>query len=325
MAETYTVDINLEGKNRARLATHKYDKTYTNIPNSALPKNSLLVLETIYNFLTGEELALTDYTYLVRAKDGKFSKVYSPAVFSSLDNSGLVIKWGEKNIPLKLVDGKLVCENKAKHTFKVKNQRVNGWDTVVLVLGFTDSKKKIYSMAFPIKAADYEKGIDETVLENAIEENQLEVLLEQVAQLPSANEGEREYSGSGEKLEGPVVKFGDVPIGIYDITAFRRYKNSYGYQHLLQSFAAIPFYADVSEKSESGEWTNSYMAIEGPFIIKASSSINKKLLSDPVITREMPAALDIYDKDEFNGRIYSKANLDVSAYTVDDEILSVNF
>lgn len=326
MANTINaLDINLEGKNRARLISRKWAKDYTNIPNSALPANILEGLQEVYKFLSGEELSLEDYTFLVRAIDGRFKKVFSPAIFMAAENKGLAIKWGATVIPINIEDNALkIPGQKSKYSFKIKTMPVNGYDNVVIALVF-NSAGTTYSMPFPVKLASLENKFTEEELEVAIEDGDFESLNAMLSQLPSGDAGEKEYSGSGGQMEGPVIKMVNLPTGAYPITAFRRYKNSYGSQHLLQAFTETPFKANVSFKNDDGEWENEIKTIEGKFILKANSSTNKKLISDPVITPETPATLTVIGEGEYNGNKYVKTELEVQAYTVDDEILSLNF
>lgn len=322
-----SVDISLEGKNRARLAMRKWDKTYTNVPNSALPKTLQSTLDTIYNFFVGQSLPLEDYTFLVRADEtGKFKKVFSPAVFANPDSTGLLIKWGAENIPVVLEGGALQVKNSIKHTFKIKTQKINGYDAVVLVFSYTNKEtKEVFTMPFPLRPASIEEGISEAQLELLVENNDCAGLLELVAAPPSGNSENTEYNGSGVKLEGPVIKMVELPVREFAITAFRRYKNSYGFQHLLQSSTDEPFTASVSSKDENGVWSQSIVEIVGNFILKANSSTNKKLMSDPVITEESPALLRVLGEDEFNGQKFVKTELEVSAYTADDNLFNVSF
>lgn len=327
MANSYSVDVSLTGKNAARLAMREYKKAYTNVPNSALPKSLSETLNTIYEFFTGESLPPEDYTFLVRAENGKFRRVFSPAAYSNPDGSGFLIRWGERDIPLLIQDGKVTASNKAKHSVKVKIQSINGYDTVVLALSFADKEKNIYSMPFPLRPASYEDGIDDNELEMFIEEGMVEKALALVAEppVPSDKSGEQDYSGSGERLEGPVIKVSQLEIGDWPITAFRRYKNNYGVQHLMQSYAEVPFSAMVSGKNEDGEWTTEEKEISGNFILKANNAANKMLMSDPIITQEKPATLSVVSKGEYNGHAFAKINLEVQEYTVDNELFSVNF
>lgn len=325
------IDISLEGKNRARLAMRTYAKAYTNVPNSALPASLFASLNTVYGFLTnGEALPQEDYTFVVRAKDGEFKRIYSPAVFSNPDATGLLICWGEVKIPLVIKEGKLQLTTptgKTKYSFKVKTTKVNGYDSVVLLMSYVDPEKEVWNMPFPVRPANFEAGVDESELEFAIENEQLTELLAMIAEPPSPSDGNREeYSGSGDKLEGPVIKMSELDLGQFQITAFRRYKNNYGLQHLLQSYAEGDqvFSANVSEKV-GDEWKSEIKEIVGPFILKANNAINKKLLADPVINIENPATLTILERAEFNGKPYVKANLEVTAYTKDEELFEMSF
>lgn len=325
LATINKIDIGLEGKNSARLAMKEYSREYTNVPNSVLPEFLRNDLSEVYSFLTGSELPLNDYTFLIKAKDGRFSKVYSPAVYvSKLDNS-LVIKWGANFIPVVIADGALKLSNGKKCKLTFKQEKVNGYDNPVLSLVFTNSDKQTYSMAFPVRLVSLDDEITSDELEVFLENEEISSLMDAIQEQPSSDNSESDsYNGSGEKLLGDIIKVSDLPVGQYQITAIRRYKNSYGIQHLLQT-SVEDVSALVSSQNDDGNWSKEEKVSNGKVILKANNRLNKLLLSDPVVSKEKPAILRVLEVGEFNGYRTVKVDLECDEYTVDKDILDLNF
>ena len=88
------IDVNLSERNRARLETKTYDSNYTDVPNRALPEALKDEMGVIYEALTGDALPEDSHTFTVRANSGTFKRLYSPTVFSTEGNAGVIIRWG---------------------------------------------------------------------------------------------------------------------------------------------------------------------------------------------------------------------------------------
>ena len=164
-----------------------------------------------------------------------------------------------------------------------------------------------------------------------LESNDINTLLDLIQEQPDSsndNNDRDSYFGTGEKLVGDIIKVGNLPVGKYYLTAIRRYKNTYGIQHLVQ--VNIPeenkFKAIVSFQDEdTSSWVTEEKEIVGNVILKANSKLNKLLLSDPVVSTENPGVLTVLEKGEYNGYPTSKITFDCSEYTVDNELLDINF
>lgn len=328
MAKLRKIDITLEGKNSSRLAMKEYSRDYTDIPNTALPEQMKEDISVMYQYLMDKELPLNDYTFLIKSKEGKFSKVFSPAVFASKVDKTLVIKWGAEFLPIPVTEGLLQLSNKKKAKFAFKEEKINGYKTTVLAISFSKDKE-MYSMSFPIKKAKLEEELPPDVLDMHLEENDIDSLLDLISEPPSAsgNENNDSYTGTGEKLVGDIVKLSYLPIGEYDLVGIRRYQNSYGTQHLVQTI--IPeeqkFVATVSYQDDTDTWVSEEKEITGKVILKANTKLNKLLMSDPVISEEVPAKLLILEKGEYNGYATAKIDLICKEYTADKELFDINF
>lgn len=328
MGSLHKIDIGLDPKNNARLAMKEYSKEYTNVPNTSLPQNLFNDLNVIYQYLYDTELPLNDYTFLIKARDGKFSKVYSPAIYVSRLDKNLVIKWGSEFIPILIDNGELKLKNGKKCKLVFKQEKVNGYDNPVLTSSFSVGKE-MYSMSFPIRRVSLEDNIEADELEMYLESNDVNTLMEQIQEPPeSSNDDNKDsYVGTGDKLVGDIIKTSYLPLGTYDVTAVRRYKNTYGIQHLIQT--EIPddnkFVATVSSQDDEGNWVQEEKEISGKVILKANSKLNKLLLSDIIVSEEKPAKLTILEKGTYNGYPTVKLDLQCEEYTLDKELFDISF
>lgn len=336
------IDPTLAGRSRARLEARKYEKNYTEVPNTALPEALSEPLRVVYEALTGEDLLPDDdFTFLVKSDNGTFKRVYSPAVFATpkelRDEEGneitaqLVIKWGKKFIPLNLTDeGKIISElsppafaKKAK--LVLKKDKFGKYDENCIVFTLS-ADGDIYSMPFPLRLKSTDEPVEMEVLEAAFESN----IPEFVEFFLEANNSTTSFeggAGSGAALVGPIFKPGVVPMGEYDAVAFRRYKNQYGVQHLLQVVAIEDFTATTRSKSEDGEWEDKEVQVkEGElFILKANKKLSQYLTADPLISVDNPGKLDIYEQGEFNGAASAKLTFSASEFQMDADSLNLSF
>jgi hypothetical protein len=318
MADLIKVYSHLGGRNLSRLKAKKYNRPFTNIPNSVLPKQMFNELNVVYEAMTGDQLPVEDYTFLVKAdENGKFKRFYIPGVYRN--DETLIIKWGDREIPLELKDSKITIPGlppKSKIAFK--EEKWNGYDTVVLSVTFTKDGDS-YNLVFSLKFASLDDEYSPEHLEMLLE-NDKEAFLEIFAR-PNSGNGE-----SSQQLEGPVVKLSALPIGEYKITAYRSYSNSYGVQHLVQTSTNEPFEAETRVKNEkTGEWESQKIEIVGKFIAKANNKLNSYLLAEPIFSEENPGVLKIVEKSVFNGYPAVKIDFFASDYKVNEELFNVDF
>ena len=65
-----TIDVSTSASSLASLSGREYNSEYTALPNANLPKTLRSELDTVFQFLTGEELPLEENTFLIKARDG---------------------------------------------------------------------------------------------------------------------------------------------------------------------------------------------------------------------------------------------------------------
>ncbi len=334
------IDPSLEGKNRARLESRTYDKSYTPIPNSSLPVTLLDQLNTVWSGLTGNPLPPEESSFLIRAIDGQLKSIYGPSVYSpegwpdSLLSTGPVIKWGSSIIPLTVSDGKISLldpvPNGPRIKFQFRTEKLGKYEETCLVVTVTKGSDSVV-LPLPVKSKDYKNPVHPDQLELWLEDGNVTDLLD--ALLPASVAGS---SGSDNqpRLEGPIVKISGLPLGDYTILAYRSYDSQYGKKYLLQSIVSETDDEeggfDATVRQQIGEeWIDSQITLEPgtKFIIKPNTKISSILSADPVISPELPAVLSVTKYGSYNGHTTVTAHLKVGlgAFLPDDDSFDVSF
>jgi len=318
--KTFKVNPQLDDKNRARLEARSYQKAYTDVPNRALPPVYKEALTAIYTGLTGNDLPEEGSTFTVRSDaNGTFKRLYSPTVFSTEDK-GLIIRWGDEDIPITVDGGKLSATNGQKGLkLSFKEEQVGKYTEPVLSVGFS-SGGTLYTLPVPIRSADYENKLTSDILDVLLSENP-EAIAEQVA---VASDPSKRGESSGERLQGPFVKVAHLPLGEYKITQCRSKDSDYGMQYFLQAIVTEPFTAPTRQQVD-GEWQDVEVEVSDFCVVKPNNALKKVLAADPEITPDKPAFLIVKEHGEWNGFPTAKCVLKCSAFVKDDESFDIDF
>jgi hypothetical protein len=320
---TYKISPALDDRNRARLESKTYTRAYTDIPNRALPESYQKGLGAIFSALTGEDFTGEGSTFTVRADaNGVFKRLYSPTVFST-EESGLVIRWGDRDIPLQVSPGKITVAGSPKGTkFAFKEETIGKYQEPVLNVSVT-ADGTLYSLPIPIRSADYEDKVSADLLDLLLDENP-EAIAEKV-QVASDLSKRGESSGTGERMQGPFVKVAHLPIGDYIITTYRTKEGGqYGTDYFLQVKVDEPFTAPVRTQVD-GEWVDVETEVTDWCIAKPNNALKKTLAADPVIDRENPATLRVLEHGEYNNFPTAKCVLKCTAFAEDPEAFDLSF
>ena len=106
-----TIDLSTNAPQLAPLSGREYTSEYTSLPNANLPKALRKDLDTIFQFLTGEELPLDENTFLIKSRDGVYFRLFGPVLKAGADgvegtaDDQLYIQWGPRFLPLVAVKG----------------------------------------------------------------------------------------------------------------------------------------------------------------------------------------------------------------------------
>lgn len=316
------INIALDERNRARLEAKSYDRSFVDVPNRALPATLKEELSVIHSALTGNELPEEGNTFTVRADAaGTFKRLYSPTVFST-EEKGLIIRWGNDDIPLAVAGGKIGSVNADKKAkFAFKEEQIGKYSETVLSMSIA-KEGVLYTMPFPVRSADWENRVSADVLDVLLEENP-EAIPEQIA---VAGDPSKRGESSGPRLQGHIIKVAELPIGSYAVTNYRVRETNYGTSYFLQVIVDEPFVALSRVKDEATEeWADAEVEVSGFAIVKPNTQLKKLLAADPIITEETPATLVVSDHGEWNGFKTAKVSLKCSAFVEDDGAFDIGF
>ena len=321
---TYKILPALDDRNRARLESKTYTRSYTDVPNSALPETLRVALSAVFKALTGEDLDPSGSTFTVRADvSGTFKKLYSPTVFSTEDK-GLVIRWGDRDIELLVSPGKIAtaASTGVKSTkFAFKEDTIGKYTEPVLSVSVS-ADGTLYTFPIPIRSADFEDKISAELLDLLLDENP-EAIAEKVA--VASDLSKRGESSGGDRMTGPFVKVAHLPLGEYKITTYRAKEGGeYGTQYFLQAQVTEPFTAPVRQQVD-GEWVDVETEVSDWCIVKPNNSLKKTLAAEPLISPDSPATLRVLEHGQFNGFDTAKVSLKCVAFSEDPDSFSLAF
>ena len=316
------IDVNLTERNRARLETKTYESAYTDVPNRALPESLRAELGVIYEALTGEGLPEDSSTFTVRADGGTFKRLYSPTVFSTEGNEGVIVRWGDRDIPLTFESGKIKVEGAAAKTkFSFKDDTIGKYEEPVLSVSIA-SAGTLYTMPFPVRSADWENRVSGDVLDALLEESPDKI----AENLKVAGDPSKRGEGGGPRLQGHIIKVAELPLGTYKLTAYRKRETQYGMDYMIQTVVEEPFSATTRVKDEiTEEWGDAEVEVSGFCIVKPNGALKKLLAADPIIDEANPASLTVLDHGEWNGFKTAKIALKCSAFVEDSDAFDLDF
>ena len=317
------INVALDERNRARLETKSYDRAYVDVPNRALPAELKQELEIIHEALTGSGLPEDGSTFTVRADAaGTFKRLYSPTVFST-EEKGLIIRWGTDDIPLAVNGGKIGAQGADKKAkFAFKEEQIGKYGETVLSVSISKDGT-LYTMPFPVKAADWENGVSPDVLDVLLEENP-DAIAEQIA--VASDPSKRGEGGGGPRLQGHIIKVCELPIGEYAVTGYRVRETSYGTDYMIQAIVEEPFVALTRVKDEATEeWGDAEVEVSGFAIVKPNTQLKKLLAAEPIIDEANPATISVLSHGEWNGFKTAKVVLKCTAFKEDSAAFDLDF
>lgn len=319
------IDVSLDEKNRSRLEARSYDKAYTDVPNRALPQNMAESLSVIHEALTGEALPEQGSTFTVRADNsGTFKRLYSPTVFSNEAQDSILIRWGNTDIPLVLSEGGITAPGGDKKVkFSFKEEQIGKYSEAVLSVSYSKSGTVI-SMPFPLKSADWENPVSADALDVLVDEAPQNIPALLAAAPDPSKRGE---GSSGPRMEGPIIKVAQLPIGTYQVTTYRTRDTQYGTDYLVQVVGIEePFVGTTRQQNvDTGEWEDVETEIVGQAIIKPNTSLKKIFAAEPVITPQQPATLTVLEHGEYNGYPTAKCKMVCDTFAQTADTFNIDF
>ena len=303
-----TIDLSTNAPQLAPLSGREYTSEYTSLPNANLPKALRKDLNTVFEFLTGEELPLDENTFLIKSRDGVYFRLFGPVLKAGADgiedtsDGQLYIQWGPRYIPVNIVKGGFTKPDgtEIEAEFGSYNFSGRGEDPALFVSVDTEDGQLVLPVA--VRFIDWENPTEPKAL-NALLKKKPEDVLALVQKVAAKGTG-----GGGQRVEADSeIDFRDLPVNVpFEVINYYPCKTSYGLTYRI----AINNYPE--EGQVAGAW--------------AHSSIRPLLATKPEINREKPATLTVRSKDELpDGKIRLRSTLLLAVQEADESALNLDF
>jgi hypothetical protein len=303
-----TIDLSTNAPQLAPLAGREYNSEYTSLPNANLPKALRKDLDTMFQFLVGEELPLDENTFLVKSRDGVYFRLFGPVLKAGAEgvegtsDGQLYIQWGPRYLPLSAVNGGFTKPDGTviEAEFGSYNFSGRGEDPALFVSVDVEDGQLVLPVA--VRFTDWENPTEPKALNALLKKKPEDVvaLVQKVAAKGSGSGGPRIEADS-------EVDFRELDIQVpYEVINYYPCKTSYGltYRIMINNFP--------EEGQVAGAW--------------AHSSIRPLLSAKPEISREKPAVLTLRSKEELdNNKIRIRSTLLLSRQETSEGELNLDF
>jgi hypothetical protein len=303
-----TIDLSTNAPQLAPLSGREYTSEYTSLPNANLPKGLRKDLNTVFEYLVGEELPLDENTFLIKSRDGVYFRLFGPVLkagaagVEGTEDGNLYIQWGPRYMPIGVVKGGFTTGDgrEMEAEFGSYNFSGRGEDPALFVSVDTEDGQIVLPVA--VRFSDWENPTEPKAL-NALLKKKPEDVIALVQKVTAKGSG-----SSGPRIEADSeVDFRELEVQVpYEVINYYPCKTSYGltYRIMINNFP--------EEGQIAGAW--------------AHSSIRPLLSTKPEITREKPATLTLRSKEEMdNGRIRIRSTLLLSQQEAGEEDLNLDF
>ena len=210
---------------------------------------------------------------------------------------------------------------KVKYSFK--EEQIGKYSEAVLSVSYSRNGT-VYSMPFTIKSLDWENPVSADALDVLVDEAPQNIpSLLAVAPDPS----KRGEGGGGPRMEGPIIKVAQLPIGEYQVTTYRARETQYGMDYMVQVVGIEEPFVGITRQQnpDTGEWGDVETEIVGQCIIKPNNALKKVFAADPVITPQEPATLHVLSHGEYNGYPTAQCKLVVNSFTKSSDSFDLDF
>jgi len=312
---TFTVDVLNVGTGSpdlAPLAGREYDKSFVSLPNANLPKSMRIGLDKVYMALTGEELPLETNTFLIKAEDGVYSRLFGPILKAGSDDvegtqsGSAYIQWGDRYIPVSLgKEGVTVDINGQPVSLEAEFSEFNfsgrGTDPSLMISVDEEDGSGQIVLPVAVRFIDWQNPPDTKALNALMKKGKEADILSQIQQVAAKGTGGRQQADHD-------IDFRDLEEGeSYTVVSVRGVETQYG-----QSFRII--LADHPVEGETAEcW--------------AHASLRPLLATNPEISVDKPATIHIKEKSTTSdGKIRIRCSMILSQQEeVSEDALDLNF
>lgn len=302
-----TIDLSTNSPELAPLAGREYTSEYTALPNANLPKLLRRNLDTVFQFLTGEELPLDENTFLIKARDGVYFRLFGPVLkvgaegVENTEDGKTYIQWGPRYIPMNFVKGGFTKADggELEAEFGSYNFSGRGEDPALFVSVDTEDGQVILPVA--VRFSDWENPTEPKALNALLKKKPEDVVALFQKATPKGG-------GSGPRIEADAdVDFKELEVNRpYEVIGYYPCKTSYGLTYRIL----------IKDQPEEGQVAGAW----------AHSSIRPLLSTKPEITQDKPATLTVRSKEELDsGKMRIRSTLLLSRQEASEEDLNLDF
>ena len=316
-ATTFTVNtipVGTGSTSLAPLAGREYQSQFTSLPNANLPKAMRRDLDKVFLALTGEELPLEENTFLIKAEDGVYSRLYGPVLKAGSDgvegtkSGSSYIQWGNRYIPVSLgKEGVTVQINGQPVTLEAEFDEFNfsgrGNDPALMIAVDDEDGNSQVILPVAVRFVDWENPTDTKTLNVMLKKSKEAEILTLIQEVKEKG------SGGGLSRADHDIEFRDLEEGMsYEVVSYRGCDTKYGHSYRI----VLANYPAEGETAEC--W--------------AHSSLRPLLATKPEISEENPATLSIKEKtvSEKDGKTRIRCSMILSAQAeISEEDLDIRF
>lgn len=302
-----TIEVGTGSIDLAPLAGREYSTAYTALPNANLPRNLRVDLDQVFTAITGEELPLEENTFLIKAEDGVYSRLFGPVLKAGAEDvegtepDKLYIQWGPRFIPVSLEKGGLKTPTVTLDAeFADYNFSGRGNDHALMVSFENEDGTGQTVLPLAVRFVDWQNPPEIKAL-NALLKKKPEDIFPLIQ--PAMPKG----TGSRVKADSEI-DFRDLEEGqSYTVTSYRPVSTQYG-----QSYRMV-----LSGHPTEGLTAECW----------AHSSLRPILSTQPEITEEKPAVLTIREKSlTADGKVRIRCSLIITrSETLQEGDLDLDF
>lgn len=288
------INVGTSAPELAPLAGREYEKAYTSLPNANLPKPMRQGLDKVFTALTGEELPLEENTFLIKAEDGVYTRLFGPILkagseeVEGTEEGKFYVQWGNRYIPIAL--GKEGLTTPSGSTIEAEFAEFNfsgrGNDHALMVSVDEEDGSGQTVLPLAVRFVDWQNPPDLKTLNALTKKDKADQIVPLVQKVASKG------SGGGMSRADHDIEFRDLEVDVpYQVISYRAVNTTYGTSYRI----VLADYPSAGETSEA--W--------------AHSSLRPLLSTQPEISTEKPALLMVKDKQvsDKDGKVRMRCSL----------------
>jgi len=271
-----TIQVGTGSPDLAPLAGREYSSQYTALPNANMPKAMRRDLDKVFSALTGEELPLEENTFLIKAEDGVYTRLFGPVLKAGSDGvedtetGRAYIQWGNRYIPVSFTkEGVVTDSGTLEAEFSEFNFSGRGEDTSFMISVDEEDGNGQVVLPVSVRFIDWENPPEIKALNALMKKGKEADILSLIQQVSPR--------GQAYKRADREIDFRELQEGVnYEVISYRGVDTQYGpsYRILIK---------DYLEEGKTAEcW--------------AHASLRPLLSTQPEISEEKPATVTIKDK-----------------------------